>query len=70
MRWCSSTTTRSSANLVRRELPMVAVPELPEDPALMPARIADAGYFEALAVTEEDRERDRPVSGQRARARR
>ena len=42
---------------VRRELPMVAVPEMPEDPALFPACIADAGYFEALAITEDDRAR-------------
>ena len=34
-------------SLVRRELPMVAVPELPEDPALVPRCIADAGYFES-----------------------
>jgi FkbH-like protein len=44
-------------NLVRGELPMVAVPEVPEDPALMPACLADAGYFEGLAITEEDRTR-------------
>lgn len=44
-------------DLVRRELPMVAVPEIPEDPALYASWISDAGYFEALAVTEEDRER-------------
>lgn len=41
-------------NLVRRELPMVAVPELPEDPALYASALADAGYFEALDLTEED----------------
>ncbi len=40
--------------IVRRELPMVAVPELPADPTLFPACLADAGYFEALSVTEED----------------
>jgi FkbH-like protein len=44
-------------NLVRRELPVVAVPEIPEDPALYATCLADAGYFEALDVTEEDRER-------------
>jgi len=33
------------------------VPEVSEDPALMPACLADAGYFEGLAVTEEDRTR-------------
>jgi FkbH-like protein len=44
-------------NLIRQELPMVAVPEVPEDPALFAAAISDGGYFEGLAVTEEDRER-------------
>ena len=40
--------------IVRRELPAVAVPELPEDPTLYGACIADGGYFEALRVTAED----------------
>jgi FkbH-like protein len=40
--------------LVRRELPTVAVPEMPEDPALYVQTIASAGYFEALRVTGED----------------
>ena len=44
-------------NLVRQELPEVQVPELPEDPSFYAATIAAAGYFESLAVTEEDRER-------------
>ena len=44
---------------VRSELPMVAVPELPEDPALYAHCLADAGYFEALFITDEDRERAR-----------
>src|SRR5204863_5190613 len=44
-------------NLVRRDLPMVAVPELPEDPALYARCLADAGYFEALQITGEDFER-------------
>jgi FkbH-like protein len=43
--------------LVRAALPMVAVPELPDDPALYPYTLADAGYFESLAITQEDRER-------------
>jgi FkbH-like protein len=42
---------------VRDSLPMIAVPELPEDPAHYVRRIADAGYFEAVAFTEEDRQR-------------
>jgi FkbH-like protein len=44
-------------NLVRQELPEVAVPELPEDPAAFAACIAAAGYFEALSITNEDQER-------------
>jgi len=40
--------------LVRRELPMVGVPEMPEDPALYVRALAAAGYFEGLRVTEED----------------
>jgi len=44
-------------NLVRQELPEVAVPELPEDPAGFAACIAAAGYFEALSITNEDQER-------------
>lgn len=44
-------------NIVRRELPAVAVPELPEDPAHYACCLADAGYFEALHVTAEDLER-------------
>jgi FkbH-like protein len=42
---------------VRRELPMVGVPELPDDPALYPRTLAAAGYFDAVAFSKEDRER-------------
>jgi FkbH-like protein len=42
---------------VRRELPQVAVPELPDDPSLYPRTLAAAGYFEAVAFSQEDRER-------------
>ncbi len=42
---------------VRRELPLVAVPELPEDPALYPRVLAAAGYFEAVGFSQEDRDR-------------
>nr|WP_295664386.1 HAD-IIIC family phosphatase [Polymorphobacter sp.] len=42
---------------VRRELPMVAVPELPADPALYPRILLGAGYFEAVAFAQEDRDR-------------
>ncbi len=41
-------------NQVRRALPMVAVPELPADPALYPACLAEAGYFESLGLSRED----------------
>ena len=44
-------------NIVRRELPSVAVPELPEDPAHYARCLADAGYFEALHITSDDLER-------------
>jgi len=43
--------------MVRREHPMVAVPELPEDPAIYADRIAQAGYFEGLHLTDEDTKR-------------
>jgi FkbH-like protein len=41
--------------LVRTCLPMVAVPELPLDAAGYVRSIADAGYFEAISFTPEDR---------------
>lgn len=41
-------------DIVRRELPQVAVPELPDDVADYPARVAAAGYFEAIAFTADD----------------
>ena len=40
--------------IIRRELPQVAVPELPDDVALYPERLAQAGYFEAAALTADD----------------
>ena len=43
--------------IVRRELPSVAVPELPDDPAGYALRLSDAGYFEGIALTGEDRRR-------------
>jgi FkbH-like protein len=54
-------------NLVRQELPMVAVPEVSDDPTGYPVALADAGYFEGLAVTEEDRERTSQYQGNKAR---
>ncbi len=44
-------------DLVRSTLPMVAVPEIGDDPALYPATLAAAGYFESLGLTAEDRAR-------------
>jgi FkbH-like protein len=41
-------------NLVREMLPEVAVPELPADPALYARTLAAAGYFEAVAFSDED----------------
>jgi FkbH-like protein len=55
-------------NLVREQLPMVAVPEVPDDdPALVPGVLADAGYFESLGITREDRERTAQYQENRAR---
>jgi FkbH-like protein len=43
--------------LVREILPEVAVPELPEDPALYARALLAAGYFEAVSLSAEDRRR-------------
>lgn len=42
---------------VRTELPEVAVPELPPDPALFGRTLLAAGYFEAIVFSEEDSKR-------------
>lgn len=42
---------------VRRELPMVAVPEVGTDPATYPRALLEAGYFEAVGFAQEDRDR-------------
>ena len=55
-------------NLVRAELPMVAVPEIPEEPALVARCIADAGYFESLGLTADDRQRTEQYRTNAARA--
>jgi FkbH-like protein len=39
---------------VRRELPEVAVPELPEDPALFAGTLLAAGYFDVIQLSNED----------------
>jgi FkbH-like protein len=43
--------------LIRQVLPQVAVPELPDDPALYARTLAAAGYFESVAYSDEDRKR-------------
>jgi FkbH-like protein len=43
--------------LVRKLLPQVAAPELPEDPAYYARTLAAAGYFEAVAFANEDLKR-------------
>jgi FkbH-like protein len=52
---------------VRDALPMVAVPDLPDDPALYVRGIADAGYFEAVSFTAEDLARGEQYVGNAAR---
>src|SRR6266446_3326479 len=42
---------------IRQSLPMIAVPELPDDAAQYVRCLAEAGYFEAVAFTSEDRHR-------------
>lgn len=54
-------------SLVRRELPMVAVPEVGDDPTTFARTLARAGYFEALGITQEDRERSGQYQGNRLR---
>jgi FkbH-like protein len=56
--------------LVRAELPMVAVPEVPEDPAYFIRTLEDAGYFEAVSFTADDLSRARQYqdNGRRAQA--
>jgi FkbH-like protein len=43
--------------LVRKLLPQVAVPELPEDPSAYARTLAAGGYFEAVAMAAEDLKR-------------
>jgi FkbH-like protein len=54
-------------DIVRRELPMVAVPEMPDDVAYFPAVLAQAGFFEATAFTVEDANRSKSYSQERER---
>jgi FkbH-like protein len=52
---------------IRESLPAVAVPELPPDPALWVRCLADAGYFEAVAFTDEDRARNEQYAANASR---
>jgi FkbH-like protein len=54
-------------NIIRRELPMVAVPEIPEDPAFYAQCVADGGYFEAIRITPDDLERSGQYQANAAR---
>jgi FkbH-like protein len=54
-------------SLVRQELPMVAVPEVGDDPTNFAQTLADAGYFESLTITQEDRDRVGQYQGNRQR---
>ncbi|MGE5563990.1 MAG: HAD-IIIC family phosphatase [Bacillota bacterium] len=53
---------------VRAALPMVAVPELPADPAAFPRILRSAGYFEAAFFSEEDRNRSASYAANAQRA--
>ena len=53
--------------LVRQELPMVAVPEISDEPSSYPRTLADAGYFESLWITEDDRARTAQYQGNKQR---
>ncbi|MBT5400576.1 HAD-IIIC family phosphatase [bacterium] len=44
-------------DLVRKYLPQVAVPELPEDPSYFSRTLLAAGYFEAIHFSDEDKTR-------------
>ena len=53
---------------IRAALPMVAVPELPDDPACFADILLAAGYFETLGLTAEDRSRAASYAANQARA--
>lgn len=53
--------------LVRRELPMVQVPELSDDPSEYVFTLAAAGYFETAQITEDDQARNRQYQENAAR---
>ena len=53
--------------LVGQELPMAAVPEVNDDPIGFPRALSDAGYFESVGITDDDRARSGQYQGNRAR---
>jgi FkbH-like protein len=55
-------------HLVRQELPAVAVPELPDDPALFARTLLTAGYFESTHFSFEDRNRNEQYKADRLRS--
>jgi FkbH-like protein len=54
--------------LVRKMLPAIAVPEMPANPALYTRTLSAAGYFEAAAYLQEDRDRAGYYEGNARRA--
>jgi FkbH-like protein len=54
-------------DIIRRELPEVAVPELPDDVAQYPFQLSRAGYFEAASFTADDSKRGRSYALNAAR---
>lgn len=53
---------------MREALPLVAVPELPADPALYPLYLSAAGYFEAISYSTEDGARAQSYAANASRA--
>ena len=62
------TTIRLNASWSAEALPSVAVPEMPEDPALYARVLSAAGYFEAVTFSEEDIKRASYYAGNAQRA--
>lgn len=54
--------------MVRAALPMVGVPELPNDPSYYPAMLLGAGYFESVSFSAEDRKRGESYAANAQRA--
>lgn len=54
--------------MVRAALPMVGVPELPNDPSYYPTMLLGAGYFESVSFSAEDRKRGESYAANAQRA--